>query len=123
MRFEWDPKKAAKNPKKHGVTFQRMFQLKESCLHTINFSNFNPKGVQFPAACCVKIIRFDVGFDTPLLAAGLFIPLLGRDDNARKGILFEDLEEVLSGGVVFQVEEDKCFELVFEAHLQGSVTP
>jgi uncharacterized DUF497 family protein len=22
MRFEWDPKKAAKNAKKHGVTFQ-----------------------------------------------------------------------------------------------------
>jgi uncharacterized protein len=22
MRFEWDPKKAAKNLKKHGVTFQ-----------------------------------------------------------------------------------------------------
>jgi hypothetical protein len=31
---------------------------------------FNLKGVQFPAACCVKIIRFDVGFDTPVLAAG-----------------------------------------------------
>jgi hypothetical protein len=31
---------------------------------------FNLKGVEFPAACCVKIIRFDVGLDTPQLAAG-----------------------------------------------------